>query len=176
MSRLRPKSRLGRGKLRQVALIAGPVCVARRQSSNLRGRAPPGRNWFVTPSIGLSDSSSGVHKLVGKLAFTLDSTPPARWALPRKAFEDGREVRLTLEADVKRHLYEWHVRAGQDRLRAFDALVEQVIVGTISRRSSKLPCKVHSRQTGYRGQIRETQGLVKVRVNVLLYALQSPLG
>ena len=96
-----------------MALIAGPVCMS------LDGRAlisevarTPGRNWFVTPSlVGLSASSSGVHKLVGDLAFTLDSTPPARWALPRKAFEDGREVRLSLEADAKGHLCERHVRA-----------------------------------------------------------------
>ena len=51
---------------------------------------------------------SGVYRRVGELA---DSTPPARWALARKTLEDGREVRLTLEADAKRHLCEWLIGA-----------------------------------------------------------------
>ena len=54
---------------------------------------------------------SRAHKRVGELAFAPDNTPPARWALARETLEDGREVRVRLEAHAKRHLCEWHVRA-----------------------------------------------------------------
>src|SRR3954453_7278097 len=93
--------------------------------------------------------------------FSPHRIPPARWALACKAFENGREVWLSLEANVKRQFCKRQIRAYQHRLRTFDALVKQIFMGTISRRNSKLSREVHPRQTGNRRQIRESQRLVK---------------
>ena len=115
MSRLHPMSRLGRRKLRRAAFIAARVRMTLGgsfENSNLRSRARARtklvRQTILDRAVGIF---SGVHKRVGELAFAPDSTPPARWALARKTLEDGREVRLSLEADAKRHLCERHIRA-----------------------------------------------------------------
>ena len=66
------------------------------------------RTWLLL--VGCPGSSRAIGS-GGQLAFAPDSKPPARWAFASEAFEDGREMRLSLKSDRKRHLCELHIGA-----------------------------------------------------------------
>ena len=77
--------------------------------TQIRNHSDAGPRWSARGTLGPPTLPG--HRRGGNLAFAPDNKPPARWALASEAFEDGREMRLSLETDRKRHLCQPHIRA-----------------------------------------------------------------
>jgi hypothetical protein len=132
---------------RKPPLLAQPVFVGwcgRLLGRNFRDSV------ICRPSDPLPENPSRNFLLGTGLNASQGETPSAWW-LPDKFGEDACKVRLGLEANRQRDIYDRHARFAKQFLCALDAAAKHVFVWAQARRRTKLRCEMHARETRCRG-------------------------